>query len=125
MGVADKTIQQPEYQQTRIQEPEDSSEFTSELTFNDACRNQNANQIRSLLGAGYKSNINDKDGRGWVPLIYAIRFNTFEVVECLIKIGVSLDVVDSRGNNPLHLASRLGFFQYFLLELLLWQWLIF
>ncbi|XP_063924499.1 putative ankyrin repeat protein RF_0381 [Zophobas morio] len=51
--------------------------------------------------------VNLKNDEGLTALQIAAQFRVFGVVEILMKRGAEADIVDPRGNNPLHFASML------------------
>lgn len=57
-----------------------------------------------LLAAGANPDIGDR----WcmTPLMYAIRTEWHNMVEVMINNGATIDIQDTRGRTPLHLAAE-------------------
>jgi len=71
-----------------------------------AAKSGNNTKIITLLSQG--ENIDERDKLGWTPLFEAISWGKIETAKLLIKNKASINIVNSEGNTPLHLASFLG-----------------
>ncbi|XP_047389585.1 ankyrin repeat and SAM domain-containing protein 3 isoform X2 [Sciurus carolinensis] len=70
--------------------------------------------------------LNEKNGGGWTPLMYASYIGHDTIVHLLLEAGVSVNVPTPEGQTPLMLASSCGneSIAYFLLQLTAWRALL-
>jgi ankyrin repeat protein len=74
----------------------------------EACRYGCMNAVVYLIGIGHLIDCIDTSVAGVTPLMEAIQENQLEVVEFLMRSGVSLFQVDVRGENAMHYGARVG-----------------
>src|SRR5690242_21963038 len=68
-----------------------------------AARNNDANQVRTLVANDSNPNQTDEEAR--TGLHYAAMNGNLTIIAILIKAGAKLDPKDKLGNTPLHLAA--------------------
>ena len=48
--------------------------------------------------------VNDQDARGHSALYHAVMYNNYKAIDCLIRHGAKIDLIDKKGATPLHYA---------------------
>jgi ankyrin repeat protein len=82
------------------------SGFNGWYNINDAAANNNIDQVRAMLLNG--EHVNNVDGHGRTPLIYAAMNGSIAMTKLLLDNGASVDFRDGFGNTPLHWAAGGG-----------------
>ncbi|MFU0825310.1 ankyrin repeat domain-containing protein [Clostridium sp.] len=65
--------------------------------------------IAKYLINNEKFNINKQDVMGWTPLIYAIKYNSYDVAKILIEAGADKDIKDKEGKTAIDYAKESEF----------------
>lgn len=80
-----------------------------------ACRANSEAAAENLISdwalktaSGGKSNINDKDSKGWTALDYALANKNWGLARTLVLKGADVNLPDAHGNAPLFAAVRSG-----------------
>ncbi|OJJ18497.1 hypothetical protein BKI52_23065 [marine bacterium AO1-C] len=81
---------------------------TQTITFWDAIRNGNLEVIKGYL-TRHPQAINQKNERGFTPLILAAYYNQIDVLDHFISLGADIHTPDAIGNTALMGASFKGY----------------
>lgn len=70
--------------------------------FIDAIVNGDLNRTKELIELG--ANPNERDWRGWTPLLCAVENEHLEIIKLLLVKGAEINVSSDMGYSPLHMA---------------------
>ncbi|KAJ8674875.1 hypothetical protein QAD02_010661 [Eretmocerus hayati] len=91
----------------RFEDMFDFSFYTQNRLFHEACVENDANTIGKLLTNPVVKASCGLIKPNWIgrsPLHLAVKYNSGEVLKCLLDLGIDIIVRDTEGKTPLHLA---------------------